>query len=174
MSNDTKDDAADIRAALIDLVNEIAKERLSAGGSVPTCAFVPVSDRHIVSAEDASDEQWQAAADWLLEETLKKVVPGLEGLILLLVMWSIHSPKGAREFTNLKAGRTSTWSAFWGGSSPDPLEEAYRELGVEPGADPVVIREAFRRERMRRHPDRGGTHEDMTRLIEAYRRLGST
>lgn len=174
MNNDTKNDAGDIRAALIDLVNEMAKERLSAGGSVPICAFLPVSDRHIVSAKDATDEQWQAAANWLLEETFKKVVPGLEGLILLLVTWSIHSAKGAREFTNLKAGKTSTWSAFWGEASPEPLGEDYRELGLEPGASPVVIREAFRRERMRRHPDRGGTHEAMTRLIEAYRRLGGT
>ena len=44
----------------------------------------------------------------------------------------------------------------------------YALLGVSPEASLSEIKAAFRRKAMDAHPDRGGTHEEMTRLNEAW------
>ena len=44
----------------------------------------------------------------------------------------------------------------------------YALLGVAPGATLREIKGAFRRKAMAAHPDRGGSHEEMTRLNEAW------
>ena len=44
----------------------------------------------------------------------------------------------------------------------------YAVLGVSPEATLAEIKAAFRRKAMEAHPDRGGSHEEMTRLNEAW------
>ena len=44
----------------------------------------------------------------------------------------------------------------------------YKLLGVAPNATLADIKAAFRRKAMAAHPDRGGSHEEMTRLNEAW------
>ena len=44
----------------------------------------------------------------------------------------------------------------------------YETLGVSPNADPATIRRAMSRLALATHPDKGGSHEDMVRLNEAY------
>jgi len=52
------------------------------------------------------------------------------------------------------------------------LEEAefawYETLGVSPNADPATIRRAMSRLALATHPDKGGNHDDMVRVNEAY------
>lgn len=42
-------------------------------------------------------------------------------------------------------------------TGPMTVDEAYRVLGLEPGADDAAIREAYRRLMVRMHPDQGGS-----------------
>lgn len=44
----------------------------------------------------------------------------------------------------------------------------YRTLGVAPAADRTAIQAAYRRQAMRHHPDRGGSHETMVLVQEAW------
>lgn len=44
----------------------------------------------------------------------------------------------------------------------------YQTLGVAPTADPSAIKAAYRRQAMRHHPDRGGSHDEMVRVQEAW------
>ena len=46
--------------------------------------------------------------------------------------------------------------------------DLYAELGVERGATPDEIKRAYRRESLKRHPDRGGNTEDFQRLQIAH------
>jgi curved DNA-binding protein len=66
-----------------------------------------------------------------------------------------------------------------GGVSRSALQidsaEAWRLLGVEPSADPDVLRRAFNQAVKAAHPDRpGGDGERLRQVIEAYRRLEAT
>lgn len=49
----------------------------------------------------------------------------------------------------------------------------YAVLGVSPDADPEVIRKAFLAEARRAHPDRGGSHERMVLVNEAWEILSN-
>lgn len=60
------------------------------------------------------------------------------------------------------------------GRSPSELSagEAYRRLGLEPGADEAAIRQAYRRQVKDVHPDRADGNEEAFREVkEAYERL---
>lgn len=58
-------------------------------------------------------------------------------------------------------------------ASQTPLPDYYGTLGVSPTADREAIRQAYRRLALQHHPDRGGTHEMMLRLNEAFEVLGN-
>jgi len=62
--------------------------------------------------------------------------------------------------------RSGAWSAS--GISP---AEAYRRLGLDPGADEAAIRAAYRRKVKEVHPDRGGDEEAFKRVTMAYETL---
>jgi curved DNA-binding protein CbpA len=49
----------------------------------------------------------------------------------------------------------------------------YRVLGVDPNADISVIAEAYRQRAMECHPDRGGSHEQMVLVNEAWEILSN-
>ena len=44
----------------------------------------------------------------------------------------------------------------------------YQVLGIEPSASEAEIKQAFRRKAIQSHPDRGGSHEAMARVNEAW------
>lgn len=50
----------------------------------------------------------------------------------------------------------------------DRIPDLYAILGVARDATPEQIRFAFRRRSKQCHPDAGGTHEQMIRLLQAY------
>jgi len=50
----------------------------------------------------------------------------------------------------------------------DPLETAFAELGVAPGAPLEEVKRAYRRKIMEVHPDQGGDEEEFQRVREAY------
>ena len=50
----------------------------------------------------------------------------------------------------------------------DSTKDYYRELGVRPDASPKVIDRAYRSQARKRHPDRGGSEEEMKSLNEAH------
>ena len=52
-----------------------------------------------------------------------------------------------------------------------PAEDAFRIVGVEPGASPEVIRQAFRKKSRELHPDAGGNAEQFQELARAYKTL---
>jgi hypothetical protein len=54
------------------------------------------------------------------------------------------------------------------GISPD---EAYRRLGLDPGADEREVKRAYRQKVKEVHPDRGGDEEEFKRVTEAYETL---
>lgn len=61
-----------------------------------------------------------------------------------------------------------------GGPQPSPSiskAEAYRRLGVEPGADESAVRRAYREKVKDVHPDRGGDEETFKKVTEAYETL---
>lgn len=50
-------------------------------------------------------------------------------------------------------------------------EEAYRTLGLEPGASEQRVKRAYREAVKDAHPDRGGSEEEFKQLTQAYERL---
>jgi hypothetical protein len=56
-------------------------------------------------------------------------------------------------------------------TEPDPLEDAYRSLGLGPGAGAAAVKRAYRRQARLHHPDRGGSLRAMQELNGAYCRL---
>ena len=56
-------------------------------------------------------------------------------------------------------------------SLPDPNDPRHI-LGVNPDATNAEIQRAYRRKVQQTHPDRGGSQEDLDRVIEAGRKLG--
>lgn len=61
-----------------------------------------------------------------------------------------------------------------GGPQPSPSiskSEAYRRLGVEPGADESTVKRAYREKVKEVHPDRGGDEETFKKVTEAYETL---
>lgn len=61
-----------------------------------------------------------------------------------------------------------------GGPQPSPSiskSEAYRRLGVEPGADEAAVKRAYREKVKEVHPDRGGDEETFKKVTEAYETL---
>src|SRR6185295_16988816 len=50
----------------------------------------------------------------------------------------------------------------------DSTKDYYRELGVRPDANPKVIDRAYRSQARKRHPDGGGSEEEMKSLNEAH------
>lgn len=50
-------------------------------------------------------------------------------------------------------------------------EEAYRALGLEPGASEQRVKRAYRERVKDAHPDRGGSEEEFKELTRAYERL---
>lgn len=50
-------------------------------------------------------------------------------------------------------------------------EEAYRTLGLEPGASEQRVKRAYREAVKNAHPDRGGSEEEFKQLTRAYERL---
>lgn len=72
------------------------------------------------------------------------------------------------EWRDAAAGAdTSTGSASRSQGSQMTREEAYRLLGLEPGASDEEIKRAHRRLMMQFHPDQGGTDEIAARLNQA-------
>lgn len=60
------------------------------------------------------------------------------------------------------------------GPQPSPSlskAEAYRRLGVEPGADEAAVTRAYREKVKEVHPDRGGDEETFKKVTEAYETL---
>lgn len=55
--------------------------------------------------------------------------------------------------------------------SPDTADDFYDLLGMAPTADVDAIKDAYRREAKRLHPDQGGDAEQFRKLSEAYRTL---
>ena len=55
--------------------------------------------------------------------------------------------------------------------APDPRGEALRELGLEAGASPQMVKRAYRRLAKAHHPDLGGDPQAFHRLEAAYRLL---
>lgn len=49
--------------------------------------------------------------------------------------------------------------------------EAYRTLGLEPGADEAAVKRAYREKVKDTHPDRGGDEEAFKQVTRAYERL---
>jgi hypothetical protein len=58
------------------------------------------------------------------------------------------------------------------GDGPSPAE-AYRTLGLDPGADEATVREAYRERVKEVHPDRGGSEDEFKRVTRAYEALRS-
>ncbi|MFC4551962.1 MULTISPECIES: J domain-containing protein [Halorussus] len=59
-----------------------------------------------------------------------------------------------------------------GESSGPSVSEAYRRLGLDPGADQAAVKRAYREKVKSVHPDReGGDQEQFKRVKEAYERL---
>jgi hypothetical protein len=55
-----------------------------------------------------------------------------------------------------------------GTAAPDPVASAFRELGLDPGADVETVRDAYRDRVKEVHPDQGGDEESFKRVREAY------
>lgn len=47
----------------------------------------------------------------------------------------------------------------------------YEELGISPSASDEVVRAAYKAEARRRHPDKGGSEEEMQRLNIAFAKI---
>ena len=69
-------------------------------------------------------------------------------------------------------GATAGTGAEPGARSADRTAEAYAVLGLEPGAGPEAVREAYRERVKEAHPDTpGGSSEEFIRVREAYEYL---
>jgi hypothetical protein len=86
-------------------------------------------------------------------------------------------PAGASPFGSARRGsranggaRTGTGAAARERSGPGRAE-AYRTLGLDPGADEADVREAYRERVKEVHPDRGGDEESFRRVTRAYEAL---
>ncbi|WP_435197027.1 J domain-containing protein [Natronomonas sp. EA1] len=56
--------------------------------------------------------------------------------------------------------------------NPGPSrEQAYRTLGLSPGADEEAVKSAYREKVKETHPDRGGSEEQFKKVTRAYDRL---
>jgi hypothetical protein len=53
-------------------------------------------------------------------------------------------------------------------AAPDPVSEAFAELGLDPGADEDAVRRAYRDRAKEVHPDAGGDEAEFKRVQEAY------
>lgn len=51
------------------------------------------------------------------------------------------------------------------------MSDYYKTLGVDRGASPEQIKQAYRRAAAKHHPDRGGSKEEFQKIEEAYRNL---
>nr|WP_246403711.1 J domain-containing protein [Halobellus ruber] len=79
-----------------------------------------------------------------------------------------------RRAAGSRSDRAGTGSR--GGQRTDPnepsLAEAYRTLGVDPGADEEAVRAAYRERAKATHPDAdSGDEEEFKRVTRAYKRL---
>jgi len=63
----------------------------------------------------------------------------------------------------LQAKKSSAASA----TQSSTLDEAYETLGLQRGASRQEVVDAHRRKMLKMHPDKGGNHEDASRLNEA-------
>jgi hypothetical protein len=78
---------------------------------------------------------------------------------------------GPRERARANAGRAGGRRGGRATKGPSAAE-AYRTLGVEPGADDETVRRAYREKVKDVHPDReGGSREQFKRVTAAYERL---
>lgn len=83
---------------------------------------------------------------------------------------------GARRDAGRDRRRRQRWgeerdAAATGHSAGVSRDEAYRRLGLEPGADEAAVRAAYRERVKEAHPDRGGDEETFKRVTEAYETL---
>ena len=78
-----------------------------------------------------------------------------------------HS-RGPTTSQNSSQSSTQSWAQ---NSAPDPRGEALRELGLEAGASPQMVKRAYRRLAKAHHPDLGGDPQAFHRLEAAYRLL---
>jgi hypothetical protein len=80
-------------------------------------------------------------------------------------------PAGASPFESARRGAGARGEATGReGAGPDRAE-AYRTLGLDPGADETAVREAYRERVKEVHPDRGGDEESFRRVTRAYEAL---
>lgn len=86
-------------------------------------------------------------------------------LLLLLLVWLVWWLASRRRARNPGSSRRST------GQPRMDRDEAYRVLGLEPGASDDEIIAAHKRLMQRLHPDRGGSDLLASRVNAARRRL---
>jgi hypothetical protein len=53
-------------------------------------------------------------------------------------------------------------------AAPDPVSEAFAELGLDPDADEGAVKRAYRDRAKEVHPDAGGDEDEFKRVQEAY------
>lgn len=99
--------------------------------------------------------------------TLLAEVEGDSDSLSLLESWLDANRSGWREYF---AG-TSTDDAASPEAGSDPLAEAYKVLGLEPGASDEAIRAAHRELMKAVHPDHGGSSYLASKINEARDRL---
>jgi hypothetical protein len=90
----------------------------------------------------------------------------VDSLLELLAECRVTDPDGAQLIEAYLERARPDWRETAGASRTRPdssasgamtRDEAYRILGLEPGADEAAIREAHRRLMMKMHPDTGGS-----------------
>jgi DnaJ-domain-containing protein 1 len=91
-----------------------------------------------------------------------------------------RQPGQGRRAGRTRAGPGADGRARAGGRGPqgqrlDPerptRREAYRTLGLDPGADEEAVRRAYREKVKEVHPDRGGDEQEFRAVTDAYERL---
>ncbi|QLD87369.1 DnaJ domain-containing protein [Natronomonas halophila] len=73
-----------------------------------------------------------------------------------------------------RAGGAADGGGRRAGPQPSPSiskAEAYRRLGLDPGADEATVKRAYREKVKEVHPDRGGDEETFKKVTEAYETL---
>jgi hypothetical protein len=134
----------------------------------------------LVSERLASEALVGAALRWQLRARLESVFRLPDGMVRFHVR---RSPAGTRP-QNLLGPRDFLHgrrrARAQGGSRAAGLlreatskAEAYRMLGVEPGADPASVRQAYRRLAAVHHPDRhpGASAEELRTLVQQFTRI---